>query len=175
MRGDGPSTRDEVAATVRLAYAILVERHRQEATAERSVRRAQELLDAYTSLRAIEKITEVDLITAKLGVASRQATLPQVRRERRAAEDALLFAVYGAGARAVLARAGDAVWIPRDTVVGAPDLPSMEDAIARALTARSDLEAARHDVAQARYRLRQARNATLPTLNLSASIRHYTQ
>lgn len=162
-------TRDQVRAGVRLAYAYLVERHRQEATAARSVERAQELLDAYESLRAIEKITEVDLITARLGVASRQAALLQVQRQRRDAEDVLLFTVYGEEARAVLAGAGDATWMPSDTVIDAPTLPSMADATDRALGARPDLEAARYDAAEAKYWWQHARNAAFPTLNVSAS------
>ena len=161
-------TRAEVAAMVRVSYAMLIERHRQEAIASGSLRRAQELRDAYTELRALDKITRVDLNTAQLGVASRTATLLEAQRGRREAEDALRFAVYGADAAASIAR-GDAVLFPVDTAINVPMLPSVDVATRTALDRRADIDAAREEAARSRYQVQFARNALLPTLNLYAA------
>jgi outer membrane protein TolC len=161
-------TRAEVAATVRMSYAMLVERHRQEAIATGSLRRAQELRDAYTELRALDKITRVDLNTAQLGVASRHATLLEAQRARREAEDALRFAVYGADAAALLAR-GDVVLFPVDTAISVPSIPVVDVATQTALGRRADIAAAREEAVRSRYQVQFARNALLPTLNLYAA------
>ena len=165
--------RAEVTANVRIAYAMLVERHRQEAIAQGSVRRAEDLRDAYTKLRELEKITKVDLITAQLGAASRMASLLEVRRERRDAEDALVFAVYGANAPAVFAR-GVTVLVPRDSLATVPPLAPMDSAIARAIRTRDDVAAAQHEAERARYLAQYARNATLPTLNIYGAVSRTT-
>lgn len=162
-------TRDEVVEGVATAYAVLVERHRQEANALRSLRRAEELHSAYASLHALEKITDVELITAQLGVASRQATVLELRRDRQDAQDALIFAAYGARAADHLA-AGDAVLLPVDTSFAPVALPSMEDAIITAIAQRGDVEAARRSVERARYQAQYARNASLPAFDVSAAI-----
>lgn len=164
--------RAEVSVEIGLSYALLVERHRQEAIVARSLLRAEELRDAYTELHRLEKITEIDLITAQLGVASRQASLLEVRRDRREAEDALVFAVYGARAPTVFAR-GEAVLMPTDTAVVATTLDALDAldaATDRAIAARPDVVAARHDTERARLQVEYARNASLPTLNISAAL-----
>ena len=140
----------------------------EEAIASGSLRRAQELRDAYTELRALDKITRVDLNTAQLGVASRTATLLEAQRGRREAEDALRFAVYGADAAASIAR-GDAVLFPVDTAINVPMLPSVDVATRTALDRRADIDAAREEAARSRYQVQFARNALLPTLNLYAA------
>lgn len=161
--------RDAVVAQVIISYDILIERHRQEAIAERSLARAQGLLDAYTELRALSKITEVELITARLGATSRRAALLAVRRDRQAAQDALLLAVYGARAPRALPN-DSAVLMPNDTALTLPVLPSLDSAMAKALRIRPDVEAARRVVSQAKYQAEYARNASLPTLNLLGTI-----
>lgn len=162
-------TRDEIVEGIVLAYVVLAERHRQEANAERSLRRAEELLTAYTSLRALEKITEVELITAQLGVASRHATVLEHRRDRQDAQDALIFAAYGARAADQLATR-DIVLMPVDTAFNETTLPALDDAITRALAARGDVEAARRSVERARFQSQYSRNASLPAFDVSAAL-----
>jgi outer membrane protein TolC len=161
-------TRLEVTAAIGIAYARLVERHRQEAIATRSVQRAEELRSAYQELRALDRITEIDLITAQQGVASRRATLLETRRDRRNAEDDLVFAVYGARAATMLA-GEQRVLIPRDTIVAVPQRLPIDSAVQRALASRTDLAAARHEAERARWTARQARNALLPSLNVTGA------
>lgn len=161
--------RDVVVSTIAIDYALLVERHRQEAIARRSLQRAESLLAAYTELYAIQKIAEVDLTTARLGVVSRRATLLEVEGARVDAQDALLFAAYGARAAAALA-SDNTVIIPRDTALAIPALPALDAATTRALAVRPDVEAARRTAAQAHYRASYARNASLPALDLSAAV-----
>jgi outer membrane protein TolC len=161
--------RDEVAVEIAVSYAVLVERHRQEAISARSVRRAQELLDAYTALHALERISRVDLITAELGVASRRAALLAAERDRRAAEDALVFAVYGARAASMLAQDGTAL-MPRDSCARLPEMLALEQATASALAERPDVDAARHELTRARYRRQFARNAALPALDVTGAV-----
>jgi outer membrane protein TolC len=161
-------TRDEVAADIAVAYAVLVERHRQEAIAMRSLRRAEELYEAYAALHALDQITRLDLITAQLGVESRRASLLSFERERREAEDALVFTAYGSRAVAMLAKDGE-VLMPGDTAALLPMVSTSEEATVLALGARPDVEAARREIASARYRSQVGRNALLPALDLTTS------
>jgi len=161
--------RDEVVESIALAYAVLAERHRQEAIGERSLRRAEELHTRYADLRSLERITEVELITAQLGVASRRATMLELRRDRQDAQDALVFAAYGARAADQLASA-DAVLLPIDTALAAVDLPAMSDAVSRAIAQRGDVEAARRTVQRMRYQSEYTRNSSLPAFDVSAAL-----
>lgn len=162
-------TRTEVRASIGAAYYLLVERHRQEAINARSVGRAEELHNAYRELRALDKITEVDLITAQLGVASRRASLLESRRDRRDAEDALIFAVYGARAASMLT-GGDRALMPRDTSVVLPTLPTLDSAMTVALELRADIAAVRHESERAQSQVRVSRNALLPSFNLTGAL-----
>jgi outer membrane protein TolC len=161
--------RDQVIANVTELYAVLVERQKQELIAERSLTRAEGLRDNYDTLRVLQQITEVDLVTAKLGVASRRATLLEFQRDRQAAQDALVLAVYGARAATML-RGEGAVMFARDSVTAMADLPPLDSAVARALAARQDVEAARRGAAQARFQSAYARNAVRPTVNLTGAL-----
>jgi outer membrane protein TolC len=161
--------RDQVTAQVSLAYNVLIERQRQEAIAARSLERAEELSAAYAELRLIDKITEVDLITAQLGVASRRARLLSFRRDREEAQDALTFRVYGAGAAERLA--GENTFImPADTAIDIPALGPLDQTVARALETRPDVVAARRDLSRSTYESAYSRNAKLPALNLFGAI-----
>ncbi|MEP6779197.1 MAG: TolC family protein [Gemmatimonadaceae bacterium] len=161
-------TRVEVTATIGLLYAALIESHQIEAVDTRSLTRAEELGAAYEELRKLDKITEVDLITAELGVTSRRTELLSARRTRQAAQDDLVLAVYGAKAAARFP-ADEVVLMPSDGVP-ADAGSSLEDAIAKALAVRPDVEAARRQVFQVRYLESVARNALLPRLDFTAAL-----
>ena len=161
--------RVEVVASVQRSYAQLIESHQQEAVAARSLSRARDLESAYTELRRLDRITEIDLITAQLGATSRRATYLSTRQRRAAAQDQLVVVVYGA--RASTRFASDAVVLMPQDSVAPPDVGlALEVAIERALAGREDVEAARRDVAQARLLERAAGNALLPSLDLSATL-----
>jgi outer membrane protein TolC len=161
--------RVEVVAAVQRAYAQLIESHQQEAVAARSLTRAQDLESAYAELRRLDRITEIDLITAQLGATSRRATFLSTRQRREAAQDQLVVVVYGARASARFA--SDAVVLMPQDSVAPPDVGlALDVAMERALSGREDVEAARRDVAQARLLERAAGNALLPSLDLSATL-----
>jgi len=159
---------DAVVTEVAIAYRVLTAQQRQEAIAARSLARAQELLAAYSELRTLGKITEVELNTARLAVASRRATMLAERRDRQNAQDALIFLAYGDVAAAALV--GDDVTLaPTDTVLGLTDLPTLDTATARALRLRPDVAASRSVVTQLEQQRRYVRNSGLPTLDLSTA------
>ena len=161
--------RVEVVASVQRSYAQLIESHQTEAVAARSLSRALDLESAYTELRRLDRITEIDLITAQLGATSRRATFLSARQRREAAQDQLVVVAYGA--RASLRFASEAVVLMPQDSVSPPDVGlALEVAIEQALSAREDVEAARRDLAQARLLERVAGNALLPSLDLSATL-----
>jgi outer membrane protein len=161
--------RNEIVADLTAQYMQLVWRERQRESALRSLRRAEDLERAYAELRALARVTEIDLLTARYAVANRRATLLSADRDRRDAQDALVFAIYGADATAVL-RADEVVYQATDTTIAIPELPTLSQAITGALAARPDVMGAQHDVEQARVNEQVARNSLLPTLNLDGSV-----
>jgi outer membrane protein TolC len=161
--------RSEIVASVSERYSQLVLRERQRDAALRSLRRAEDLERAYAELRALARVTEIDLLTARYAVANRRATLLTAERDRRDAQDELLFAIYGANAAAVV-RAEDVVYHATDTTLALPELPRLAEAIAGALAARPDVLGAREDLEQGRVNEQVARNALLPTLNMGGSL-----
>lgn len=98
-----------------------------------------------------------------------RAALLAAERDRRGAEDALVFAVYGSRASAMLAQEGTAL-VPRDSSAMLPEVPTLEEATTRALAERPDVDAARHEMASARYRTLFARNAGLPALDVTGAV-----
>ncbi|MEP6763255.1 MAG: TolC family protein [Gemmatimonadaceae bacterium] len=160
--------RVDITATVGMLYAQLIESHQIEAVDSRSLGRAEELGAAYEELRRLDKITEVDLITAQLGVTSRRAELISARRVRQSAQDELVVAVYGS--RSVARFPADDVVLMAADSVPTEEGTSLDDAIAKALAARPDVEAARRQVFEVRYLETVARNLQLPTLDLSVAL-----
>ncbi|MEP6831779.1 MAG: TolC family protein [Gemmatimonas sp.] len=158
--------RIDIVAVVGTLYARLIESHQQEAVHARSLVRAEELGAAYDELRRLDKITEVDLITAQLGVTTRRGELLSARRTRQEAQDNLVAAVYGARASARFP--SDAVVLMPQDGVPVIAAASLDEAMAAAIANRADVEAARRQLAQVRLLESVARNALLPSLDFSA-------
>jgi outer membrane protein TolC len=60
--------------------------------------------------------------------------------------------------------------VPVDTSFGTVALPALDDAISGALERRGDVEAARRSVERSRYQAQYARNASLPSFDVSAAV-----
>ncbi|MEO7998627.1 MAG: TolC family protein [Gemmatimonadaceae bacterium] len=159
-------TRVDVIATVGTLYAQLIAAHQQEAVQARSLSRAEELGAAYGELRRLDKITEVDLITAQLGVTTRRGEFISARRTRQVAQDNLVAAVWGSRS---------AERFPSDLVVLMPSdsvqpfvASTLDEVTTRAISNRPNIEAARREVLRVQFTERVARNSLLPQLDLSA-------
>jgi outer membrane protein TolC len=168
VEGRYQQRRNEIVARVSEQYQQLGVRDRQLASATRSLQRAEDLERAYTELRALARVTEIDLLTARHAVAERRAAVLSAERGRRDAQDELLFAMYGTDAPR-MAASEDVVYRASDTTIVVPELPPLPEAIATALVARPDIKGAQADVEQEQINERVARNALLPTLNLGGT------
>lgn len=161
---------ESVTADVELAYWDLAEAEAVQAVLQRSHQIAEALLSRNRQLAERELVAEVDVITARSGVALRRAGLVEARRTRVDAAERLVFLVWGAGAEAELAR--DTLPIKTTPVeLDTPVLGSREEIVARALGRRQDLAAARFELQGAREVARSAQNARLPFLALDGSVR----
>jgi outer membrane protein TolC len=148
-------------------YWVLAQRQEEESVAEESLRRAETLLRRNVELRKLDKVTENDLITARLGVAERRNALVQAVQNREDAGEALIFFAYGEQARDELRR-GERVVRAADRPTVPADIPSAAQAESLALAARNDLAAARLTLENDRILRSLSRNALLPALDLTA-------
>lgn len=161
---------ESVTADVELAYWNLAEAEAIQAVRRRSHQIAEALLFRNRQLAERELVAEVDVITARSGVALRRASLVDARRARIDAAEALGFLVWGT--EAVDELASDSLplkTVPLELQVPTPGArPQVE---ARALEARRDLAAARFELEGAREAARSAQNGLLPFLALDGSVR----
>lgn len=155
-------------ADVERLYWFLAQRQEEEAVAEQSLRRAETLLRRNTELRRLDKVTENDLTTARLGAAGRRNALVRAVQNRQDATDDLISFAYGDKAREQYSQ-GDRVVRAVDAPVLAVELPPAAQAESLALIARNDLIAARLSLERYRQLRNLSRNTLLPTVNLTAS------
>jgi outer membrane protein TolC len=161
---------ESVTADVELAYWDLAEAEAIQAVFQRSYEIAEALLFRNRQLAERELVAEVDVITARSGVALRRATLVESRRNRMDAADALAFFVWGTEASVELAEDT----LPLKTVpleLQVPAAGPRPQVEARALEARRDLAAARLELEGAREAARSAQNGLLPSLALEGAVR----
>ena len=159
-----------VTAEVTLAYWDLAEAEAIQAVLRRSYQIAEALLFRNRQLAARELVAQVDVITARSGVALRRAGLVDARRSRLDAAEALVFLVWGAEAEEELAR--DTVPVKTaPTPLDVPVLGPRDEIEARALDERNDISAARLELDGAREAARATQNARLPFLALESSLR----
>ncbi|WP_310572119.1 TolC family protein [Gemmatimonas sp.] len=160
-------TREEIAAGFELQYWLLAEAQAVEAVYGRSLELAQEILSRNVELASRDLIATVDVLTVRSGVSLREAYYTQARQSRYDQSDALLFAVYGAKA-AALVQADTLPALAITEVAPSYDIPPLADAITLALANRKDLRAARAHRDASQLRAAQSRNALLPSLALDA-------
>jgi multidrug efflux system outer membrane protein len=159
-----------LVAEVELAYWDLAEAEAIQAVLARSHEIAGALQLRNEQLAARQLVADVDVITARSGVALRRATAVDARRARADAADAIVFLVWGEAAAEELAR--DSVPLKTTAVeLTVPPIPSPEQAEALALVRRGDLAAARSDLEGAAVVGQGARNARLPSLSLDGAVR----
>jgi outer membrane protein TolC len=159
---------EETIAQVELAYWTLGLAEAIEQLSRDSYERAVELLKRNEQMRALELIAEVDLLTARQGVASRLTALTDATRQRRDATERLIFLVYGEDASAQLG-AGDVYIRTEPPPIDTAPLPPMATLETQALAARRDVLATQLEVERSEVDIRVARNALLPDLGLTAS------
>ena len=140
----------------------------QEDEARNTLARTQALLQRNQQMLELELIAEVDLVTARQAVASRQTLLTQAIKNRKDAEEALVFLVFGEEAANQL-RGRMVDLLTEDPPSQAPDLPPVERAVDRALTERNDVRAAEYDLDVGEVSRRLADNDLLPELDLTAT------
>lgn len=152
------------AAEIDAAYWALAEAEESERIAEESWRRASTLLERNLALLREGLIAEVEVLTAKDGLAARREAWIAAVLERAGRAETLLFLADGADApaRTVLPSAASEPPLPQLP----PDAATLE---ARALRDRPDLAAAAADARAASIRERRAQNALLPNLDVTAS------
>lgn len=159
---------EETIAAVESAYWSLGLSEAVERLSRDSYLRAEELLERNQRMRALELVSEVDLITARRGVQARLTSLTEASRRRQDAADRLLFLVYGDGAAP---RAAAFASRPTEPPLAAPpEVPGLEEAEAAALRGRSDVRALSLAVEQGALAEDVARNALLPEVSLTGSV-----
>ena len=159
-----------IVADVELAYWDLAEAEAIQAVLQRSHEIAEALLFRNQALAERQLVAEVDVITARSGVALRRSTLISARRARVDAAEATVFLVWGEGAGQELARDT----LPLKTLpveVSIPEVPPYTEAEAMALGRRRDLAAARSELRGAEVAAESSRNARLPFFSLDGLVR----
>ncbi|HNW92225.1 MAG TPA: TolC family protein [bacterium] len=154
---------EETALAVENAYWSLAQAEASEQISRSSLTVAEALLAHNEQLLARGLLAQVEVLTARSGVATRRESLVSTRLTRENNSDALAFLMLGE--RAAQDRA-------LYRTVSVPVSTAMPDSVAvleeRALAARTDLTAARASLAAAEIDLRVRENALLPDLSLSA-------
>ena len=158
---------EQVIADLESAYWNLGLAEAFERVSRDSYERARELMSRNEKMRGLNLISEVDAITSRRGVQQRLTTLTEAVRRRKDAAERLIFLAYGEDAVPHLDP--DLDYGTEPPPEAAPSLPDVADLERAALTARSDLRAARFDVQFSEVTKRVAGNALLPDARLSAS------
>lgn len=158
-----------VTADIETQYWSLAEAEATEAVYQRSLVLSQTLLSRNAELASRDLVAQVDVLTARSGVALRLATLIQARQTRRDISDQLILSVFGDRAAAQLLDDS----LPLKTVatddsllLATMALSDMPSAVRASLANRLDVRAAGAARDAAQVRLDRARNATRPSLSL---------
>lgn len=164
-------SRDTLVAGVELSYWSLAEVEATQAVLQRSLEIADALLFRNQQLAERSLVPEVDVITARSGVALRRSGLISTRLARVNAAEALVFLVWGEGATEQLAGMRDPVKAVPAGPVMVPAIPEdREVAEEAALERRYDVLAARARLRSAEEYRREATRAVLPSLNLQGGL-----
>lgn len=162
-------TAQQVISDIELQYWSLSEAQATEAVYQRSLVLSQTLLSRNAELAARDLVAQVDVLTARSGVALRLATVIQARQARRDVSDQLIVAVFGE--RAAEQLLDDS--LPLKTVATSDSLLMAQGALMDLASAtrislanRLDVRAAVAARDAAKVRLDRARNATRPSLSL---------
>ena len=164
-------TWQEVTTEVELHYWSLAEAQAIEAVYTRSLELSQRMLHRNVELAKRGLIPDVDVLTVRSGVATRQSALVLARQARMEQSDSLVFAAYGARASARLdggmlpLKAIDTAPLDAATLAIADPLPTSV-AVVGALAQRTDVLAARERREAADVRVSLAANAVRPNLAL---------
>jgi len=159
---------ERLVAYIVTLYWSLAEAEAVEAVRQRSYELADSLLSRNQALADRQLIAEVDVLTARSGVALRRAGLIDARRRRVDAAENLVFAAYGASAPERLR--SDSIPLKTSTTPGAIpsdlDRPSAE---AEAVDRRRDVVAAREVLAAATEVQRRTTSGLRPGLFLDGA------
>lgn len=150
-------------------YNALSEAEENERAAAESLARSEEVLRRNRELERLDLIPAIDLITAEHNVASRAAVFVNASRARQDAAEAIITFVFGEEARKKIA-ADSYLVRTSGAVLDVPQLPDPEHAVADAIATRPDVTAARRDYASSVVALNAAKNALLPTVNLTGTL-----
>lgn len=159
---------DHTIATVERAFWTLREAEEEEAVAQASLEAARAIHVRNQQLRLRDLATVLDTVTSERAVAIRETQLMESTRLRVNAAEALLFLVYGEGARDAVVESAARVRAGADSLA-IPAMPRTAEAEALALVARGDAMAARLELEASRRRAAQARSGRLPRIDLVAA------
>ena len=159
---------EQLVAQIMTLYWSLAEAEAVEAVRQRSHELAEGLLLRNEQLLVRDLIAEVDVITARSGVALRRASLINARRRRIDAAEDLVFTAYGASAAQRLA--SDSLPLKTSTTPRPPpDDMDRASAESDALERRRDVAAAREVLAAATELERRTRSGLRPNVFLDGS------
>ncbi|HSH45949.1 MAG TPA: TolC family protein [Longimicrobiales bacterium] len=159
---------ETLLADVETAYLQLAQRDAEEAAARASLDRAVALLERNEELHALERISELDLISSRSGVAQRRRAVIEARQLRRDAADRLVSLVYGEQAPHYLESLAPRL-ATAEVAIPVPTLPAPAESADRAARSRRDVAASRLDRARQETQLGTARNLMLPDLSVGAT------
>lgn len=154
---------EDMIAQVVQAYLALAELEATERVLQQSVAVAESLLYRNDELFKRELASELDVLTAKSGVAIRKVGLIDAQRARQDASEALVFAVYGERALAQMMFLKTSA-----TNTKLVDILDFDAAETFALQHRKDVVAAQLDLAQADLFLDASKNGLKPTLDVQS-------
>ncbi len=169
-------SRETAVAQVEYGYWDLAEAEAIQAVLQRSLEIAEALLFRNQQLAERQLIPEVDVLTARSGVALRRAGFISARQSRYDASERLVFLAWGGEAGDRLAQTN----LPLKTQdARGPLPPSLHEPLdaleSVALETRGDVLAARKSAEAAEETRRGARRGILPTLDLDASVNSWSQ
>jgi outer membrane protein len=159
---------EALLASVEATYFQFSQREAEERAMAESLARAEELLQRNLELFGLSRVTELDVLTSRAGVAQRRSSLINARRQRLNAADQLIALIYGADAAPRLAAMAPYL-ATRPVPVDVSVVEAVDAAMERAIRQRADVRAAHEDVARWDVFLRIQENGVLPALGLSAS------
>ena len=156
---------EETDLNIANAYWALAEAEAVEKTALHSLEIALELLRKNEGKAERGLISNLEVTTARSGVASREESLITAVTARQNAAETLLFLIHGASAPAIAALP-TAVSKPKETLENI----SLEELESRALEIRKDLIAKKAELEKSEILLGASRNSLLPSLDATGSI-----
>ena len=148
----------QLAIDVATAYYRIITQQQLVGTAEKTLERARQLLDASSAKLAAGKVSRLDLLRAQQLVSEAELALTDVRTGVEDAKDQL---------RLLLNRGREYDFAVASEIPIVPESVTEEEAVTVALQRRPDLQTAKQGVLEAERAVALARNQLLPQVDLN--------